>query len=217
MWLIIPSLLVALLQQTLPWGPNAISGIASLAVSRGHQTIDWRITATVYAIVATIAGLLVGAILGGLGSLLNTDVLSGLWALFALLSVIFGIFELWRGKAALLQCDRETSQRWLHDGPLSWAAKNGFALGLGFTSRIGFFAWYWVPVAAFLSANIGWGAFIYACYSFTRCVFPIMAITCILRDNYQFKPETWLSVYKLQALRLSGVLCVGLGMWWLVT
>jgi hypothetical protein len=56
----------------------------------------------------------------------------------------------------------------MHHGPLAWATRNGLALGVGATSRIGFWLWYVVPLAALLSASPAWGAALYGCYGAVR-------------------------------------------------
>jgi hypothetical protein len=66
------------------------------------------------------------------------------------------------------QLDRETEQSLLHRGPIVWALANGGQLGLGFTSRIGFWSWYLVPVGAFLIADPAFGAIAWGTYGLVR-------------------------------------------------
>jgi hypothetical protein len=56
----------------------------------------------------------------------------------------------------------------MHRGPLGWATRNGLALGIGATSRIGFWLWYVMPVTALLSASPLAGAAIYGLYGALR-------------------------------------------------
>ncbi|WP_188193225.1 hypothetical protein [Nonomuraea sp. SYSU D8015] len=66
------------------------------------------------------------------------------------------------------QLDRETDPRWLGYDDWRTAAYNGFALGLGFTTRIGFWLWYVVPLAAFVAADPVVGAAGHAVFALTR-------------------------------------------------
>jgi hypothetical protein len=166
-----------------------------------------------YAGAALLAGLLFGALLGGLGAWLASYIRAGLWATAGVLGIVFGVLELLRGKAALLERDCETSQRWLHQGPLRWAAKNGFMLGLGFTTRIGYCLWYWVPICAFLSGSISAGAAVYAVYSFTRCIVPMVALVGAVSGRWNLKPHKWLAFNKPTAHYVSGLLTLAAGVW----
>jgi len=67
-------------------------------------------------------------------------------------------------------------QRWLGAGPLRWAFRNGAALGIGATTRIGFWLWYVVPVAALLVGRPALGAVVYGVYGLVRggAVWPLI-------------------------------------------
>jgi hypothetical protein len=77
-----------------------------------------------------------------------------------------------------LQCDGETPKDWVQRGPVTWPVLNGAALGVGATSRIGFWLWYAIPAGCFLLANPLVGAAIWATYGFVRtaCVSVIWLI-----------------------------------------
>jgi hypothetical protein len=66
------------------------------------------------------------------------------------------------------QLDRETDQNLLSRGPYVWALANGALLGAGFTSRIGYWIWYLVPLGCVIAGSPGLGALIWAGYGFTR-------------------------------------------------
>ena len=70
----------------------------------------------------------------------------------------------------LPQWNHETPQSWLSAKPRFAAAMNGAAMGAAFTSRIGFWLWYVVPVAALLSGSVAMGAAIYGTYAVSRVV-----------------------------------------------
>lgn len=65
------------------------------------------------------------------------------------------------------QLNRETKQSMLAFGPLRWATANGFLLGTGFASRIGYWIFY-VFAAGCLVLPAGAAAFAGACYGGTR-------------------------------------------------
>jgi hypothetical protein len=67
-----------------------------------------------------------------------------------------------------LQCDRETPQRWVRQGALPWALKNGAALGFGAFTRLGFALWYVVPAGAVLLGSPAAGALLWGLYGLLR-------------------------------------------------
>lgn len=122
--------------------------------------------ATAYSVSATGAGAVVGASLGAGGAFLGLDFRVALAALLAVAAVVIGGLELHGKIVPVLQWDRETPQAWLHSGALRWATRNGVALGIGSSSRIGFWLWYVVPVAAVLVGSPILGAVFYGTYGF---------------------------------------------------
>lgn len=66
------------------------------------------------------------------------------------------------------QLDRETDTAWLTYQDWRTAAYNGFALGLGFTTRIGFWLFYLVPLTAFVVADPLLAALGYAAFALSR-------------------------------------------------
>lgn len=94
-----------------------------------------------------------------------------LFSLVVIGLAVVGLIQLIRRRAIKpWQLDRETSQRWLRAGPVSWAIKNGLALGLGATSRLGYWLWYLVPVGAFVSGTVVSASVIYGLYGVSRTV-----------------------------------------------
>jgi len=83
-----------------------------------------------------------------------------------------------------LQCDRETPKEWVQLGPVIWPVLNGATLGVGATSRIGFWLWYAIPAGCFLLASPVIGAGIWAAYGFVRtaCVGVIWLVGTIRPD-----------------------------------
>jgi hypothetical protein len=66
------------------------------------------------------------------------------------------------------QLNRETEQELLHRGPVVWSMVNSAQLGLGFTSRIGFWSWYLIPIGVALVGDWRAGALIWGGYGATR-------------------------------------------------
>ena len=66
------------------------------------------------------------------------------------------------------QLNRETNRRWLEYHNWRTAALNGFVLGLGFTTRIGFWLFYVVLLSAFVVADPMVSALGYAVFAVSR-------------------------------------------------
>jgi hypothetical protein len=107
------------------------------------------------------------ALSGAFAGLLGAAVEPSLRALLALAAVTVSVAGA-AFKAVPWQLDRETDTRWLGYNDWRTAAYNGFALGLGFTTRIGFWLWYVVPLAAFVTADPLLGAAGYVVFALTR-------------------------------------------------
>ena len=124
--------------------------------------------AVVFSLTSSLAGLGSGALLGALGSLLPSNVRVGIAMVLAMVAIPLGLVELGGHRLVLLQCNRETPQRWLHRGPLQWAALNGMTLGCGAMSRTGFWLWYVIPTGALLVGRPDLGAVLYGTYGTVR-------------------------------------------------
>lgn len=81
----------------------------------------------------------------------------------------------------LPQLSRETSRRYGALG-LSWVARNGVAMGIGITTRLGFWLWYALPLAAALSGGPLRGAVVFGSYALVRASAPIAIIVARLAD-----------------------------------
>ncbi len=75
----------------------------------------------------------------------------------------------------LPQRGRETPRAWVDKGWPTWALLTGSALGIGVTTRIGFWLWYAVPLAALLWASPALGATLYAAYGIARATGSVWA------------------------------------------
>lgn len=121
-----------------------------------------------FTVAAALGGVSAGAVMGLAGGSVGAEVRTLVGALLGLGALGIGSLALIGRPMPELQCDRETPQRWVHAGPLRWAARNGLALGCGATSRVGFWSWYAVPLGAFLSGDVALGALLYGSYGLAR-------------------------------------------------
>lgn len=126
------------------------------------------LTGVIYSVVAVFAGAGTGGFLALIGGALPAGALATGGILLAAAGSIVGVVEIAGGRVRPWQFDRETPQRWARQGPLHWAIRNGAVLGVGMSSRIGFWLWYVVPLGALASGDIVLGALLYGLYSLTR-------------------------------------------------
>jgi hypothetical protein len=150
-------------------------------VLRNQAGRGWISKATVYALASTVAGLVAGAVLGTVGSLLPLDIRLAVGSILAIAAIAIGSIELYGRRTQPLQFDCETPQRWVNRGALRWATRNGLTLGFGATSRLGFWLWYVIPLGAFIIGNPGAGAAIYGTYSLVRASGAPVILLCSAR------------------------------------
>jgi hypothetical protein len=97
----------------------------------------------------------------------------------------------------LPEFNRETEQSLLGLGPFRWAIINGFLLGLGFTSRIGYWTFYLIPVGCLVTGSPAMAAVIWGTYGFTR-----LGIVLLLAYRMHWSPTRTASLSRsLLALR----------------
>lgn len=149
-------------------------GIASSDVHRnkGGGT-GWRSKAIAFALSSGIAGIIAGATLGGIGQLVPPGARLTLVTLASLFALALGVQESLQLGLSPVQCNHETPQSWLRGGALRWALTNGAALGLGCTSRIGFWLWYVIPAGCLAFADPWAGAAVYGTYALARGLAPL--------------------------------------------
>lgn len=182
---------------------------------RNQQRSRWWSKALVFTGAAALGGVSAGALMGIVGGTVGPEVRALAGSLFGLGALGLGALALIGRSLPLPQCDRETSQRWVHGGPLRWAACNGLALGCGATSRIGFWAWYAVPVGAFLSGDAALGALLYGSYGLARGAgaWLLIAAAAIARRRGSTFDDlaVWLLGRAPAARTISGALLLFLG------
>ncbi len=148
----------------------------------------------VFAASAALGGAVAGFTLGHFGSMLPPFLRQALAVAFAVGAVSVGVLEL-RGKRILpRQIDRETP---LFSGALRHVAAvtNGFSLGVGALSRIGFWLWYAVPFGALVVAQPVAGCIVYGTYGALRGISPavVVAITAFrtTRGTNMYDEWSW--------------------------
>jgi hypothetical protein len=110
-----------------------------------------------------VAAGLCGTILGAAGWALAGD-LRALVVLAAIAAVLMGALR----SPVPWQRNVETPRAWLELRNWQTAARNGVALGTGYSTRIGFWLWYLVPIGAFAVGSPVGGALIYSAYAAAR-------------------------------------------------
>lgn len=135
---------------------------------RNQAGSSWVTKAVTYSVAATVAGAATGALLGAVGAVMPFSARVAISSVLALIAIAIGFMELGPRPRRVPQCDVETPQRWMNAGPLRWATLNGAALGIGATSRIGFWLWYAIPLGALLLGDPVLGALIYGLYGLVR-------------------------------------------------
>jgi hypothetical protein len=144
-------------------------------VSRGDTPGGWIALAAVFVIGSVVAGTAAGFFLGGMGTAVSPDGRATIVALLALAGIVIATGEVLRGwRIPVLQWNRETPREWLLHRPLLGAFRTGLAIGSGFATRIGFWLWYVVPLAAFASGSVVAGAAIFGMYAVVRALVPVV-------------------------------------------
>lgn len=145
-----------------------------------------------YTMAASLAAAGSGGVFGLIGTQLSLPGRAAIASLLALLGLAVGVLDLGSSRLSVLQCDRETPQSWMRFGALRWAAVNGAMLGLGFTSRIGFWLWYVVPAGSLLLGDPWLGAAIYGLYGFVRSGAIWLLVSGKLNRVGRGEPSDWL-------------------------
>jgi hypothetical protein len=171
----------------------------------------WRAKALAFSLASTLAAATTGALLGTVGSSAPTEGRVAVASVAAVLSIAIGVIDLGSRRLPVLQCDRETSQSGLRLRPYLWAMRNGAALGIGATSRVGFWLWYLIPVGALLVGSPVLGGLIYGTYGFVRGWSVWLLLLGLLNRVPGGDPSGWLiSRYGTAQLLTSGhLLMVG--------
>ncbi len=146
--------------------------MATSGVHRMRRRSSLSAKALVSVAAAVAAGALAGCAVALCGRLLSLEHRAQVILVLAVALVLSSLF-----RVRLIQRDVETPQSLLSLGPLRWAASNGALLGLGVASRIGFWAWYVLPLGVFALAQPTRGAVLWGAYGLTRLA--ILAVVAI--------------------------------------
>jgi len=124
---------------------------------------DVLVAGTLFVGVALLSASLLGAVLGGFGQLLGapTREVVSILALLVTSWVALSRTHPW-------QLERETNVNWLLYRDWRTAAYNAISLAFGFTTRIGFWLFFLVPIGAFMAGEARLGALIYGAYAASR-------------------------------------------------
>jgi hypothetical protein len=125
-----------------------------------------------FSLAAVFGGVVTGALLGLAGSFTSVEARIAVATVLAVAAVVLGALELSRRTVPLPQWNRETPQRWMLAGALKGAARTGFTLGSGLSTRIGFWLWYAVPAGSFLGGDWRFGMALYGTYGAARGLGP---------------------------------------------
>ena len=182
--------------------------IMNYGVDRNQHGRRWTTKAVVFAVSATTAGIVSGAVLGAVGLLLETDVRRAIGLAAGAVAAAVASIQLVGLRLPVPQRNCETGQLWMNTGALTSAALNGASMGTGFVTRIGYWLWYVVPLAAILSGSPAYGAIIFGCYGFARGIAPLIAISQMLllkhcADRDITKVQDWMVRQAMTARRLG--------------
>jgi hypothetical protein len=137
-------------------------------VHRGRSFKGWKKKAAIFLVSAVVGSAGAGALLGALGAALSAS--SRHWLAFgvSLLGVALGGAEVLGRRVWLLQRNQATAQSWMRFGATINSAANGIAMGIGFSTRIGYWLWWALPVVAVLSGSWRIGAPLFVLYASVR-------------------------------------------------
>lgn len=116
---------------------------------------------------AALTGGAAGGAVGLLGSVAGAGAVDG--GVVAIAAVMPALLLSALGiHVPLPQRDVETPRAWVGGGPLRWATFTGAMLGFGALTRLGYWAWYLIPLSTFVSQSLFSGLIIWATYAVVR-------------------------------------------------
>ncbi len=174
---------------------------------RGRRS-RWSLTVSAFALGAVLTGVVSGAALGALGSLILGDAV-GSRARLAVLGVALAvavILDLLPGRVPGPR--RQVNERWL-DEYRGWVYGLGFGaqLGFGLSTVVSSAATYVAVVAALLTGDPGRGALVLGCYGAVRGLTPLLGAR-IRRPDQLLALHGRLEHWRGAVARLTPVLLV---------
>lgn len=143
------------------------------AVQRPARTEKWFVRPAVFTVAAFVSGSAAGASLGALGGIvLASNTRTAAAITLGAGAVGLGSLDLAGHPLKVPQRNRETPRIWLRSRASIAAARNGSALGTGWSTRIGFWLWFVIPLGSFLSGSAVIGGVVYGAYGLTRGLGP---------------------------------------------
>jgi hypothetical protein len=149
--------------------------ISHPAVLRDRPKLTVSLRGMAFVLSAVTVGFAAGSAVGFGGSKIPRDARVAISLGAAFVFAVIGVIEVTGRRVPLPQLSRETTRRY-GEMAMGSVIRNGTAMGAGITTRIGFWLWYVVPVAATLSGTALGGAIIFCVYSFTRGIAPLLLI-----------------------------------------
>lgn len=139
------------------------------AGSRSRRSIPATDLLALHGLAGTVTGAALGALLGLAGSALPGRGAAAVAIAVGVAAVGLGLANVGgRLERAYDVRDRETPQRWLDGGAARWAILNGSSLALGFSTRVGYWLWYAVPISCLLTGRPAAAALVYGSYGLVR-------------------------------------------------
>ena len=151
-----------------------LASITPLGERGRHRS--YALTMTAFVMAATAAGAGLGAVLGGLGSLVAGGLApSARLVLLAVAAAVALVLDLRPGPAP--GPHRQVDERWL-DRYRGWVYGVGYGaqLGFGLATVVSSAATYVALLAALLSAGVGSGAVVLGVYGAVRGLTPLLAV-----------------------------------------
>ena len=148
-----------------------LASISPVGEASRHQR--WSITVSAYLLASAVGGVLIGGLLGGLGSLLGVAALPADWllAVIALASVLGAAIDAGWTKVQLPSWRRQVDERWLttYRGWV-YGAGYGLQLGIAVVTIVTSAVTYAALLAALLVGSVQAGAAIGATFGIVRAL-----------------------------------------------
>lgn len=160
-----------------------------------------------FPVCAALGGAIVGIALGEAGRYVPSGSRAGIATLLAVAGLVIGMTEVLGHRVRPLECSRETPRRWVSQGSVAWASKNGLTLGSGMASRVGFWMWYAVPAGALLFASPRLGAVLYGTYGLTRGLGPWGSCSSLATGRAGRRRRGWIASISREPSPLAASWC----------
>lgn len=144
----------------------------SPAVTRSgtYTSSLWRPAA--FTAAAALAGASTGAALGKLGGQFSNQQRAAFTTAICAGALVLAALDLLGRPVRVPGRSRETPRGWMQLNPITAAVLNGTTLGTGWSTRIGFWLWFAVPLGSLLSGSVIGGIVVYGAYGLTRGLGP---------------------------------------------